>query len=200
MKRKARLFGSVIYITGALCFPHAQQISISGTVGDADGKGIAGAYSFSSGVTAARVDEPRTLPIRKTPFLMGTTLYFGILENPSRVRLDLYTLLGNHVCSVFDKNMTPGDYRINPPLAKDIPPQLYFLKVRIGENATVLTMLLTDGTVHSEKAIKIPESGMQRHLSKGSAVIDSFPVGAVGYSMLSRCRPPKTKATDRARP
>ena len=203
MVRKARIFGTIVCFTGALVVLQAQQINITGTVSDAGGKGIAGAvvsltaaqktaitdangaYSISNGVSAARM-ELSTLPIRKTPFLKGTTLCFSIMENAARVRLDLYTLLGSHVRTIFEKTMIPGDYQINPPLAKEIPSQLYFLKVSIGENSTVLMMPSIAGVVRSEMVIKKPESANQRNLSKGVAVVDSFLVGAVGYVTLSQ--------------
>ena len=202
MKHKARLFGSVICVAGVLSFLHAQQINISGVVSDAAGKGIAGAivsltaaqknavtdangaYSILSGNTAART-ELTAQTIRNTPLLKGTTLCFSILENASRVKLDLYTLLGSHVRTIFEKNMAPGDYQINP-FANDLPTQLYFLKISINNNSIVLVSAKIENAAHSGMVMMDIETGMQHAFSKKVAVIDSFLVGAVGYTTLSQ--------------
>jgi glucosylceramidase len=202
MLQKARLFGIVIWVAGALCFLYAQQINISGIVSDAAGKGIAGAivnltaaqktaitdaagaYSITSGGTAVRLEQTPTSPWR-SPFLNGTALSFTVVETAARVRLDLYTVLGTHVRTIFEKTMARGDYRINP-VTEGLPSQIYFLKVRIGDNCVVLATPLVESAAHSEMAIKKTGSGAQPQLSKSEAVIDSFLVGAVGYTMLSQ--------------
>jgi len=202
-KKKMRLIATVICLAGVLVVVDAQQINVSGIVSNADGKGISGAivsltaaqrtavtdangaYSISSGVTASRISTPLSRSFGKTPILMGTTLFFTVAENAARVQLDLYTLLGVHVRTLFEKNLARGDYQINP-FAKPVPSQLYFLKVRIGDYVTVLKMPLTEGDIRSDVALRKSESESQRHLSKGVAVIDTFFVGAVGYLTLSQ--------------
>jgi|GEM_PF-83273 glucosylceramidase len=202
MSQRVRLSGSFIFLAGALFLLHAQQISISGIVSDVGGKGIAGAvvsliaakksavtdatgaYSISTGPTSVRLVQNEA-PVRQAPFLRGDALCFSIAENASRVRLDLYTVLGRHVCTVFEKNMSRGDYRINP-ITKDVPSQLYFLRLRIGDNSTVLATALISGAGRSQATVSRTGSGVQRDLAKVGAALDSFLVGAVGYTTLSQ--------------
>jgi glucosylceramidase len=202
MTQKARFFGSIICVAGAFQFLLAQQINISGTVNDAGGKGIAGAivsliaakksaitdasgaYSIANGVSAVRI-ESSILSERQSPFLKGTALCFSVVENASPVKIDLFTLLGAHVCTVFEKNLTRGDYRINP-FAKEVPSQLYFLKVRIGDNSAVLATPLLPGVARSEAKETMAGSGMQHGRAKTTATVDSFLVGSVGYTTLSQ--------------
>lgn len=200
--RKARIFGTIVCFTGPFAVLQAQQISISGIVSDAGGKGIAGAivslvaakksaitdvtgsYSISNGVTAVRM-ESSTLPPRQSPFLKGIIFCFSVLENASPVRVDMYTLLGTHVRTIFEKNMARGDYQISP-FAKEVPSQLYFLKVRIGNNVTVLTLPLLAGANRSQALMKKSDGATQSRLSKQAAAVDSFLVGSVGYTTLSQ--------------
>ena len=202
MARKALLFGTIAVFAGAFFVSKAQDIGIFGTVSDAAGKGIVGAivsliaaqktaitdtngaYSISNGVTGARM-ETLPLPKAQSPYLKGNILCFSITENSAKVNLDLYSLLGTHVRTILQTTMARGDYRISLS-AKNIPSQLYFLKVSIGETSTVLMMSRTTGIERSELAIQKIEAKPQRQLSKSATVSDSFLVGAVGYSTLSQ--------------
>jgi glucosylceramidase len=202
MIKVSRLFGSFACFAGAVFVSQAQQITISGTVSDADGKGIAGAivslieakksaitdaagvYSISSGVTAIR-REQNSMPPQGSPFLKGDDLYFSVAEITARVHLDLYTLLGAHVRTVLEKNFTRGEYQINL-FAKDTPSQMYFLKVMIGDKSTVLALPMLAGVNHSQVLLKQADGAAQGRLAKMSAVADSILVGAVGYATLSQ--------------
>jgi len=182
---------------------YAQQITITGTVKDASGTGIAGAmvsviaagksavtdssgaYSIVTGATAALPQKPGHGPMMS--FLTGNVLNFTVSGKMEHVNVGMYDVSGRKIISLVDKWLDRGSYQMSPLSGfSRLASQLYFLKVGIGDASAVFKMPVVDGTmaIHGQ-AVNQNNNPVSTGLAKSSAMVDSMLAGSVGYNTAS---------------
>jgi uncharacterized protein YdaL len=74
------------------------------------------------------------------PFNPHTTIQYEIQED-GEVLLEVYSLLGQKICTLIDKRQTEGKYIIHFE-ADDLASGIYFYRLRVGEWMEMRKMLL----------------------------------------------------------
>ncbi|HUI93027.1 MAG TPA: glycoside hydrolase family 30 beta sandwich domain-containing protein [Chitinivibrionales bacterium] len=139
-----------------------------------------GFYSFGGPVSAGPMALPS--PEINRPFLSGANLTFSVRDVSSRVRVGLYTLGGRLAGSFFDKQLTQGEYRINPFLGRPSS-QICLLRVQVGNSVTCIKTPFLSGTGSTAGIFQRTGNLVKRQsLSKASAAVDSIFSWAVGYN------------------
>ena len=149
MKRNIR-FGILCFVmAGLFSFSQGQTIiSISGTVKDAAGNGIAGAtvrlveagqtqttistgaYTFVSSTTQNLI----ATPFSAAPVIRGLSLSFA-LAKAQPVRVQLFDLTGRLAMELVNTSLAPGEYRL-PLVSANLPAKMYVVKATIGSVTT----------------------------------------------------------------
>ncbi|NQT25749.1 tandem-95 repeat protein [candidate division KSB1 bacterium] len=97
-----------------------------------------------SGVESARIGAaPKVFELYENypnPFNPATTIRYG-LPKPSRVRIQIYNVLGRQVATLMNEEMRPGMYEIHWD-ATGFSSGIYFYKIKAGEWQQVKRMLL----------------------------------------------------------
>jgi hypothetical protein len=155
MNQKHRLPPLCLLIAGVVSFSQAQAISITGTVKDAGGKGIAGATvrlvlagittstdtngAYSLGSTQ-NLHASLASSFATAPVIHGLSLSFGVAKTQP-VRIQLYDLTGRLVADLVNASLAPGEYRL-PLVNANLAAKMYVVKARIG--AVTTTHALTN--------------------------------------------------------
>jgi hypothetical protein len=87
-----------------------------------------GAYTLSG--TTSVIASKKTM-IEVNPVVRSSGVYFSIAGPATQTRFDLYTLQGEKVATIVDKELGSGRYRVDPAAA-GFSDQFYFAKIRIG--------------------------------------------------------------------
>ena len=175
----------VVLLAGFFAFSvFAQSVNLTGTVKDSAAQaGISGAivklkianistktdasgaYILSS--SAVRFAGSYANQLIGTPHFKQNSLYFGVANSGEQVRIDIYNLLGRNVASYMDARLDRGNYQVNmfgPALAG----QLYFVKLRIGSQSTMLKIPLmgSQAPASGQMIRKISGSSLDNGLAK----------------------------------
>jgi glucosylceramidase len=178
------------------------QIAITGTVKDlATQTGIQGAvvslaasgltavtdkdgkYSFGSSVSANAVQlHDQLLQVR---VIHGNQLVFGVADQSSPVRIELYTLSGRLIHTILNKKLGAGNYRLDLAFGSVVS-QPSLLKVHIGNNSSVLRLPMLGRAANASTTItEIGHPDAPLPFAKTSAAVDTILAWAVGYNNAS---------------
>lgn len=97
-------------------------------------------------VVPTSVQEPRftsnliAFDIYPNPFDQHTTIAFSLLKS-EQVKLEVYDLLGRQVKVLTDQRLVSGEYTIRFDRS-DLPPGLYYCKMKVDDLITTKPMLL----------------------------------------------------------
>jgi hypothetical protein len=193
----------VVLLAGFFAFSvSAQAINLTGTVKDsATQVGISGAKvklkianisttTNASGAyilmsSAVRFAGSYASQLIGAPHFRQSSLYFGVANSGEQVKIDIYNLLGRNVASYMDAKLDRGNYQatvFGPSLAG----QLYFVKVRVGGQTTMLKVPLVgrQSAAPGQMVRKISGSSLDNNsLGKAAAVVDTLIVAASGYKV-----------------
>jgi len=172
----------------------AQDITITGTVTDTTGSGVAGAtvnlmfagISITTGsngsFTLLRSSGVRTLVEHAasiSAFVAGDAIRFFV-AGPAAVRIDVYSVSGRMVSTALARTLGRGAYSI-VPAAEGIRSGLYFVKIKIGGWSTVCTMSLC-GSFAAESGLRMRSDAASRPLARKAAVSDTLVAAKCGYT------------------
>ena len=164
----------------------AQDITITGTVTDTAGSGIAGATvslmsagistTTGSGGTFSLLHSTgvRTLlehAASVSAFVAGGAIRFFI-DEPAAVRIEVYSLSGRLVSTALDRTLGRGAYSLSPA-AEWIRSGVYFVKVSIGEWSTVCRISLC-GSFSAGSGLRMLADAADRPPAKKAAVSDTL--------------------------
>jgi hypothetical protein len=191
-----------VYIT-AILFPcTAQIVEMTGYVSDLNGKpvpgakvqikdanqsaftGIDGTYKLEALVPVVFSRDKTARP--PAPFLKSDGLHFSVNKTTESVEIDLFTLAGKKAAAIMHAQMDAGIYRIDP-INFHITPQVFVLRVRIGDRAYCCKLPLMDCRRQGSFSVKklSGEFTPVPHPKK-SVVIDSLIVTAEGFLRSAR--------------
>jgi hypothetical protein len=154
-----------------------------------------GAYTITN--SAARLPGPAGARLVAAPYLSRNALCFGVQDDATLVRIDLFDFSGRHVASLVDKTLLKGNYRI-VPYSPSLSSQVYFVRIKTGSTATILKLPCL-GRPHpsSEGAlIKINDGNAGNSLAKNLAANDTITVYASGYLIARKPVTSYTGAND----
>jgi hypothetical protein len=194
--------GSFLLLVAGSIFSLIAQGTITGTVKNASGAGIPNAtVSLQIAKKSTTTDANGAFTIMGTsiggmslihssavhkPVVTNAGISFGVGENGSQVRLEVFNLLGKRICSVIDQSLTGGNY-LADPFANSMAPQVYFVSLRLGNEKYVFRMSFLQSR-RSAIAVRLRKvggsDGVSGLLAKSAAVVDTFIIGATGYQGL----------------
>jgi beta-glucosidase len=199
VNKKLRMMTVIGFCLGTGVALHA-QINITGTVKDANGNGIAGAtvaltVAKKSATTAANGSyailgtaglslAAEGSSLISAPFMKGGLLYFGVKVNGMQVRLDMFTLAGRHLATVFDKTLATGNYKIDP-VVKNLSSQICCIKLQAGKEVTMFSIAsVHNSTNGAGTPVSIGGKGMSAFTAKTSAALDTLVASAPQYKIV----------------
>ena len=172
----------------------SQGITISGTVTDSAGSGIADATvglavagistTSGSGGTFALV---RSTGVRNMPehpasvsaFSAGEEIRFTVAERAA-VQIDVYSMSGRLVSVALDRTLARGAYSLCPA-AYGVRSGVYFVKVAISEWTIAFRMTLF-GLSAVESGLRTLGDAASRPLARKAAVSDTLVAAKCGYN------------------
>jgi hypothetical protein len=115
------------------------------------------------------------------PALKNGLLRFSVNDDKTNVHIALYDLSGRSLSSIANREMSRGDYTVNP-YVKALASQTCFLSVEIGNDKRVLKIQAIDNDLRRTSSMAWAEIHAERSFSKVLAVKDSIKVKKPGYS------------------
>jgi glucosylceramidase len=179
---------AAIAITGTVK-DQATQTPIQGAVVNLSASGLTsvtdkdGKYSFGSDVSVNSPHQAgQLLPMRLSG---GNRLVFGVTDRPSTVRVDLYAVSGRLIRTILNRTLTEGNYQLDLTVASAAS-QACLLKVRLGNNTTVLRLAMVGRAAHAAFGLTdIGQADAPSRAAKTSAAADTILAWAVGYATAS---------------
>ena len=176
----------------------AQDITITGTVTDTAGSGIAGATvslmsanistTTGSGGTFAllRSTGIRTMQEHAasvSAFVAGGAIGFFVAE-PAVVRIGVYSLSGSLVSAALDRTLGHGAYSLSLA-AEGIRSGVYFVKIMIGAWSAVCRMSLC-GSFVAGSGLRMLGDAANRPFARKAAVSDTLVAAKCGYNTFKK--------------
>jgi glucosylceramidase len=194
----SKLLCIVVCMSG-LFYSLDAAVAITGTVKDQAGSPVMGAIvslsaagltaesdkngAYSLGGTVLAMSPIEAIPDFQSPRIASNSLLFNVRGHGAHIRTEVYDCPGRLVRIMLDKTLTNGFYRISL-FDEGLPRKMYMLKVRIGDEVTVLRMPLVNHTPRSLSGLAMSDAAKSNSsLAKASASVDSLVAWAVGYNV-----------------
>jgi hypothetical protein len=182
-----------LLVVGAVVFAGiinaSNEIDLSGTVSDQDGKPLAGVEVYLSNMDpkdSTDADGKYALigsgvhhMVRKTndvnPVIRGNTISFNVSKAQSIVRLDILDLSGRCIRNVMRSAASVQKYSLPLPVGR-LSPSIYIVSLNIGSDHFVQRMLVQqNGVLQTGKNSAGAEPGMGKKSASGSTdVLDEL--------------------------
>ena len=175
----------------------APNITISGKVIDPYGKGLAeakvklirnGTSVTTDSIGSFKFDATSAVYSTKKPYQGARPLFskgvlsFRIDNSLQKVKIDLFNINGKHIETVFDKQMLPGTYTLQP-LSNCKTAQLKVMRVVIGETVFIYSIPVSAFENIQKKWGDAVAAGLEHSLTaKSFAVFDTLQVSLNGYN------------------
>ncbi|HUI91018.1 MAG TPA: glycoside hydrolase family 30 protein [Chitinivibrionales bacterium] len=115
--------------------------------------------------------------------MMGNRLHFKIANGPTRVCIEAFTLSGKRAGSIADRVFTNGEYSTGL-FPAPLSPQVYLLRVRIGESACIFKVQSAGSRVTAGGGLIRHEGNFTMNGNrKAAADADTIVAWAVGYNV-----------------
>jgi hypothetical protein len=193
--KKYSLF--IIFLIITNLFSQQVNVNLSGTVRDQNKQPLSGVQvrlsalnlstttdangKYSITTSSITIGLNGKLTAKATPILDNGLLKFRIESPKEKVHIAIYDLLGKNVATIVNSELLKGDYNINPYVS-NLNSQVYFIKVKIGNDNYIITMPVTSKKNLNANSILRRDFSKQELLAKIAAAADTLKLVKTGYS------------------